>query len=79
MIYTARGTGWTVKEDFARAMADFDEALRLNPKNLAALSNRAATLVLRGETDKAIADLDTAISLNPKNPATFSARGVAWR
>jgi tetratricopeptide (TPR) repeat protein len=79
IIYTARGTGWTVKEDFTRAMADFDEALRLNPRNLAALSNRAATLVLRGETEKAIADLNAAIDLNPKNPATYSARGVAWR
>ena len=78
-IYAARGTGLTVKGDFAKALVDFDESLRLNPKNLVALSNRAATLVLRGETEKAIADLDTAISLDPKNPATFSARGVAWR
>jgi len=78
-IYAARGTGWAAKNDFARAIVDFDESLRLNPKNLVALSNRGAAWLLRGETAKAIADLDAAISLDPKNPATFSARGALWR
>jgi tetratricopeptide (TPR) repeat protein len=78
-IYAARGTGWAAKNDFARAIVDFDEALRLNPKNIAALNNRGAAWLLRGENAKAIADLDTAISLDPKNPAIFSARGTLWR
>jgi tetratricopeptide (TPR) repeat protein len=78
-IYAARGTGWAAKDDFARAIADFDESLRLNPKNSVALINRGAAWLLRGDTDKAIADLDVAIGLDPKNPAIFSARGAMWR
>jgi tetratricopeptide (TPR) repeat protein len=78
-IYAARGTGWAAKSDLARAIVDFDESLRLNPKNLVALSNRGATWVLKGEPAKAIADLDAVIGLNPKNPASFSARGALWR
>jgi tetratricopeptide (TPR) repeat protein len=78
-IYAARGTGWVAKKDFARAIVDFDESLRLNPKNSVALINRGAAWLLRGETDKAIADLDVAISLDPKNPAIFSSRGAMWR
>ncbi len=78
-IYAARGTGWVGKEDFARALVDFDESLRFNPKNSVALINRAAARVLRGENDKAIADLDAAVSLDPRNPAIFSSRGVIWR
>jgi tetratricopeptide (TPR) repeat protein len=30
--YNNRGFAWTAKGDLARATADFDEALRLNPK-----------------------------------------------
>jgi tetratricopeptide (TPR) repeat protein len=78
-IYAARGTGWASKNDFNRAIVDFDESLRLNPNNLVALSNRGAAYVLRGEPARAIADLDAVISLNPKNPASFSARGALWR
>jgi tetratricopeptide (TPR) repeat protein len=78
-IYAARGTGWAAKNDFARAIVDFDQSLRLNPKNLVALINRGAAWLLRGETDKAIADLDAAAQLDPKNPAIFSSRGALWR
>jgi tetratricopeptide (TPR) repeat protein len=78
-IYAARGTGWAAKHDFARAIVDFDESLRLNPKNSVALINRGAAWLLRGETDKAIADLDVAITLDPKNPAIYSSRGAMWR
>lgn len=78
-IYAARGTGWAAKNDFARDIADFDESLRLNPKNPIALNNRGAAWLLKGETAKAIADLDTAINLDPKNPASYSARGAMRR
>lgn len=78
-IYAARGTGWVAKNDFARGIVDFDESLRLNPKNLIALTNRGAAWLLRGETDKAIADLDVAASIDPKNPAIYSSRGAMWR
>jgi len=67
-IYAARGSGWAAKNDFARAIVDFDESLRLNPKNLVALNNRGAAWLLRGEPARAIADLDAVISLDPKKP-----------
>jgi tetratricopeptide (TPR) repeat protein len=78
-IYAARGTGFAAKNDFARAIVDFDESLRLNPKNSIALINRGAAWLLRGETDKAIADLDAAVSLDPNNPAIYSSRGALRR
>jgi tetratricopeptide (TPR) repeat protein len=78
-IYAARGSGWAAKNDFARAIVDFDESLRLNPKNLVALNNRGAAWLLRGEPARALADLDAAVSLDPKNPASFAARGALWR
>jgi tetratricopeptide (TPR) repeat protein len=78
-IYAARGTGFAAKNDFARAIVDFNESLRLKPKSVAALNNRGAAWLLTGENTKAIADLDAAIALDPKNPAIFSARGTLWR
>ncbi|WP_213742173.1 caspase family protein [Bradyrhizobium sp. dw_411] len=78
-IYAARGTGFAAKNDFSRAIVDFDEALRLNSKSIAALNNRGAAWLLKGENAKAIADLDAAVALDPKNPSIFSARGTLWR
>jgi len=39
--------GWTVKEDFARALADLDIAIGLNPKNPATFSARGVATVAR--------------------------------
>jgi len=51
-IHAARGTGWAAKNDFDRAIVDFNESLRLDPNNLVALSNRGAAWLLKGETTK---------------------------
>ena len=57
-IYAARGSGWAAKNDFARAIVDFDESLRLNPKNLVALNNRyrmhTSLLQKSAETDSLV-------------------------
>jgi tetratricopeptide (TPR) repeat protein len=49
------------------AIRDYDEAIRLNPKNVAAFNNRGNAYVSRRMYDRAIQDFDEALRLNPNN------------
>jgi tetratricopeptide (TPR) repeat protein len=62
-----------------RAIADYDEGLRLQPNNAAALRNRGFLNTRRQRYDRAIADFDEAIRLDPNVAAAFSSRAYALR
>jgi tetratricopeptide (TPR) repeat protein len=63
----ARGVGWAVKGDFDRAITDFEEVIRIDPKCADAFYNRAKVYAEQRQYDRAIADYDAAIKLNPKD------------
>ena len=68
------------KKDYDRAIADFDQAVRLAPDNAAAVNARGLTCVdAKGEFDTAIADFDSAIAIEPGNANYYDNRGNAWR
>jgi tetratricopeptide (TPR) repeat protein len=62
-----------------RAIADYDEGLRLEPNNAAALRNRGFLNAKRQRYDRAIEDFDEAIRLDPNVAASFSGRAYALR
>ncbi len=53
------------------ALADFTEAIRLDPGNDAAYTGRAAVWDRKGERDRAIADLDQVIRLEPEDDSAL--------
>lgn len=59
------------------AIADFSEALRLDPADAAAMAARGHARLGKGEIDAAIADLAGAVQLQPGNPAYLAGRGYA--
>jgi PQQ-dependent catabolism-associated CXXCW motif protein len=59
-------------------IADYDEALRVDPSNATAFTNRGLAYSRKGELDKAFQDFGQAIRLDPKNAVMFSNRGVAF-
>jgi tetratricopeptide (TPR) repeat protein len=61
------------------AIRDYDAAIRLNPKNAAALNNRAVILVGLRQYDRAIKDYDEALRLDPDNGVHFKNRANAFR
>src|SRR6185312_13410079 len=63
--------------DDARALADYDEAIRLKPVYDRAFVGRGALKLTGGETENAIADLDEAVRLNPRNVAALMNRATA--
>ena len=53
----------------------FSEAIRNDPKNVAALTRRAAARSAKGEADKALADIEAVIRLDGTNAFAFEVRG----
>ena len=70
-----RGNCYYGKHDLERAIADFDQAIRLDPKNGAAYDNRANALDARGDRDGALRDYTSALRLNPQNSYAYVNRG----
>ncbi len=66
------------KTDFDRAIADFDRAIWLDPKDVVSYNSRGRTWGMKGEYDKAIADFDEAIRINPLDDESFFCRGLVW-
>jgi tetratricopeptide (TPR) repeat protein len=62
-----RGLGYVFQKDLDRALADFDAAIRSNPKLAAGYYYRGAIQMER-DPKRALADINKAISLNPKDP-----------
>ena len=61
-----------------RAIADYNEAIRLDPKYAAAYNNRGNAYRDKGDTDRAIADFNEAIRLDPKLAHAYNNRGNAY-
>ncbi|MGL5059475.1 MAG: tetratricopeptide repeat protein, partial [Microcoleus sp.] len=77
-IYFYRGTAYSRKGEYERAIADYNQAIQLNPKLAEAFYNRGTAYSNKGEYDRAIADYDRAIQLNPKYAKAFNNRGTAY-
>ena len=76
--YNNRAAAYRAKGDSDRAMADLNEAIRLDPKLAMAFNNRGAAYNERGDNDRAIADYNEAIRLDPRLAMAFSNRGNAF-
>jgi tetratricopeptide (TPR) repeat protein len=75
MAFRGRGIVYGNKGDYDRAITDFTEAIRLNPKLGTAFSNRGLAYEKKGGYDRAIADFNEAIRLNPNDALSFCRRG----
>lgn len=75
-LHYSRAIEWTAKHDHDRAIADYDAAIRINPKYTDALYNRANAWGEKGDPDRAIADYDAVLRLTPKDSAAHIARAV---
>ena len=60
------GNAWQAEKDYDNALADYNEAIRLNPQDAYTYHNRANAWRSRGEYAKAAADDRAALRLKPK-------------
>ena len=66
------------KATYDRAIADFNEAIQLDPKSAHAFRNRGVAYAKQRRQDRAIADFNEAIRLDPKSALAFRNRGVVY-
>jgi len=67
----------TYNGQYDRAIADYNEAIRLRPE-ARFLSSRGDSYNYKGDYDRAIADYDRALALNPGFSNAYNNRGAAY-
>jgi hypothetical protein len=72
-----RGHAYHDKGDFTRAISDYTEAIRLDPKNESPLISRAITYHFKKDYDRSILDYTEALRLKPE-AKTFRGRGLEY-
>jgi len=77
-VYKKRAFVYAVAGELDRAIADFDEAIRLDPKDADTYRNRGLAYNSKGSYDLAIVDFNEAIRLDPKNAVFYTNRGNVY-
>lgn len=77
-VYLFRARVAEKSRDYARAVQEGGQAIRLDPRCVPAVANRGISWHMLGDLDQALADYFRAIELDPDNPEAFHNRAVAW-
>ncbi|MBI3408349.1 MAG: tetratricopeptide repeat protein [Planctomycetes bacterium] len=72
-----RGDSHRLQGSYAQALADYSQALRVDPSNSLALVQRGQVYWLMGQSQEAIADYSAALELDPKSAVACYYRGKA--
>ena len=74
--FVERGRDWIEDEEYDKAIRDFDEAIRLDQKFIAAFDNRGLAYLMKGEFRKSIQDYTAVVRLDPASASAFFNRWV---
>jgi len=82
-LHIELGNAWDAKGDEARALAEYDEAIKLDQGNatgfaFASYNAKARLHMRKGNLDAAISVCDEAIRSDPKRPAGYLSRASVW-
>lgn len=64
--------------EWQRAIEDFDQAIKLNPRAAFAYTNRGRAYRELGEFQRALPDLDQSITLRPENAGAYNERALIY-
>ena len=78
LAYTNRGIAYIGKGQLARAIADYNQAIKLDPKSALAYQNRGVAYAKKDEFDRAFADFTEVIKLTPNEADAYSNRGGVY-
>ena len=76
--YTNRGQEYYTIKNYDQAIADFDMAIKLNPRTILAYGNRGNARSALNQPDAAIADYTQAISLDRGYTAAYTGRAMEY-
>ncbi len=77
-LYYNRGVEYAAKGECNRAIADYNEAIRLDPKYVFAYNNRGDCYMRQGSNFRALEDYAKAIELDPTYSQAYKNRGEAY-
>ena len=78
VTYFYRGSAYGAKGDPDRAIADFNEVIRLDPNHVQALNGRCYALAIIGQMQQALADCNESLRLLPNDANALDSRGFAY-
>jgi tetratricopeptide (TPR) repeat protein len=78
-FHLKRAIGFYGDREYARALAECDEALSISPRSAAVLVNRGNIWDELGEPARALTDYDQALGIEPGNALIYYNRGILWR
>ena len=78
-LHYDRGNGYEARQDFALAVADYTEALRLTPGDAETLQARVAPYQDLKDFPHAFQDADAVIAARPKRSKGFLVRAYVWQ
>jgi tetratricopeptide (TPR) repeat protein len=74
--YRRRAGAWANRGIHQRALADYKEAVRLDPKSAIAFRDRAALFYKLGECEKSLAEINKSLEIEPASPYSLVCRGL---
>ena len=78
-VYVYRAYSHSAKGDYAHAIADYSQALKLKSNNAYAYSGRGYAYIRKGDYEHAIADYTQALKLKSDDADAYNNRGSAYR
>jgi tetratricopeptide (TPR) repeat protein len=78
LVYNNRGNAYVLKGDYDRALADFSQAIELQPDRVIGYLNRAVVYFAKQDFDRALDDINQAIKLQPDFGLAYLKRGSAY-
>ena len=80
-VHLRRGDDWVLKKDYkdyGKAIAEYTEAIRLDPANARAFHRRGLAQIREGQSEEANRDLTAAIRLRPDDASLYFDRAETW-
>ncbi|KAB8334921.1 tetratricopeptide repeat protein, partial [Scytonema tolypothrichoides VB-61278] len=78
IAYNYRGNSYANKKDDDRAIADYNQAIKLDPNFALAYNNRGNSYANKKDDDRAVADFNQAIKLDPNFAYAYNNRGLSY-
>jgi len=79
VVLQGRGIAYQAKGEQDRAIVDYDEAIRIDPKSATAFTNRGNAYFGKGDMQRALADYNEALRLNARLISALLARSELYR
>lgn len=78
-LYVNRAEGYVALGDKQNALADYNEAIKLAPRNAKVYYNRGVFYAEQHQAEAALGDFDTAVGLDPKLAPAFGKRARIYQ